>query len=190
MVLVHGGPHGRGGDWQWRAEPRFLASRGDLVLEPEFRGSTGDGGTLFHAGWKQWGLKSQDDMADALAWMAVTDIGLMFDLNDSDLPQVWRQHGMPALMGDPVKDAAQLATTSPLQQAGRLQRPLPMAVGGVDQRVPITHGQRFKDALPAGYTGLTWLVYPDEGHGFGKPQSLVDFWQQVEAFLARELAPR
>ncbi len=231
IVLVHGGPHVRGGDWSWDAESQFLASRGYLVLEPEFRGSTGYGGLLFRAGWKQWGLRSQDDINDALAWavargeadgsraciagasyggyatlmglirddtlwrcgvawVAVTDIGLMYTLNHSDLPDLWRAHGMPLLIGDPVQDAAQLAATSPLQQAGRLKRPLLMAVGGVDRRVPIAHGDRFKAALPAGYTGLTWLVYPDEGHGFAKPETRVDFWQKVEAFLARELAPR
>jgi dipeptidyl aminopeptidase/acylaminoacyl peptidase len=231
VVLVHGGPNVRGGHWQWDAESQFLASRGYLVLEPEFRGSTGYGDRLFRAGWKQWGLKSQDDINDALAWavargdadagraciagasyggyatlmgvirddtlwrcgvawMAVTDIGLLYDLNHSDLPDLWRQYGMPSLIGDPVKDAAQLAATSPLRQAARLKRPLLLAMGGVDERVPITHGDRFKAALPEGYTGLTWLVYPDEGHGFGKPGNAVDFWQKVEAFLARELAPR
>ena len=231
VVLVHGGPNVRGGDWAWDADSQFLASRGYLVLEPEFRGSTGYGSKLFRAGWKQWGLKSQDDINDALAWavargeadagraciagasyggyatlmglirddalwrcgvawMAVTDIGLMYDLNYSDLPDTWRQYGMPNLIGDRVKDAAQLVATSPLQQAGRLKRPLLLAMGGEDRRVPITHGDRFRAALPADYTGLTWLVYPDEGHGFGKPDNAIDFWTKVEAFLARELAPR
>ena len=231
VVLVHGGPHVRGGEWAWEAQAQFLASRGYLVLAPEFRGSTGFGARHFEAGWKQWGLKSQDDLADAvlwasgrgdadprrvciaggsyggyaalmgllrddtvyrcgLAWMAVSDIGLMFDLPYSDLSDVWRQHGMPVLIGDPVKDAAQLAATSPLKQAARLRRPLLMAVGGVDRRVPPAHGLRFKAALPADYTGLTWLLYPDEGHGLLKPETRVHFWQQVEAFLARELAPR
>ena len=231
VVLVHGGPHVRGASWEWDNEAQFLASRGYLVLQPEFRGSEGYGSRLFRAGWKQWGLKSQDDMNDALAWavargdadpgraciaggsyggyaalmglirdptlwrcglawMAVTDINLMFTLQHSDLSEVWRRHGMPHLIGDPVADAAQLAATSPLQQAARLKRPLLMAAGGVDERVPIAHATRFRDALPEGYTGLTWLVYPDEGHGLYKPANRQAFWTQVETFLARELAPR
>jgi dipeptidyl aminopeptidase/acylaminoacyl peptidase len=97
---------------------------------------------------------------------------------------------MPELIGDPVKDAARLAATSPLQQAGRLKRPLLMAAGGVDRRVPIAHANRFRDALPEGYTGLTWLVYPDEGHGLYKPANRQAFWTRVETFLASELAPR
>jgi dienelactone hydrolase len=68
IVLVHGGPYVRGTHWPWERNAQFLASRGYLVLEPEFRGSTGYGSKLFRAGWKQWGLAMQDDVADTLAW--------------------------------------------------------------------------------------------------------------------------
>ena len=68
VVLVHGGPYVRGTHWAWERNAQFLASRGYLVLEPEFRGSTGYGWKLFRAGWKQWGLAMQDDVADTLAW--------------------------------------------------------------------------------------------------------------------------
>lgn len=68
VLLVHGGPYVRGTHWRWDADAQFLASRGYLVLEPEFRGSTGYGWRLFRAGWKQWGLAMQDDIADTLAW--------------------------------------------------------------------------------------------------------------------------
>ncbi len=68
IVLVHGGPFLRGVEWEWRADAQFLASRGYVVVEPEFRGSTGYGWKLFRAGWKQWGLAMQDDIADAALW--------------------------------------------------------------------------------------------------------------------------
>jgi len=68
VVLVHGGPWVRGGAWAWRPMAQFLASRGYLVIEPEFRGSTGYGEAHFKAGWKQWGQAMQDDVADALQW--------------------------------------------------------------------------------------------------------------------------
>lgn len=68
IVLVHGGPYVRGGSWEWDAEAQFLASRGYVVLQPEFRGSTGFGHALFRAGWQQWGRTMQDDLADAAAW--------------------------------------------------------------------------------------------------------------------------
>jgi dipeptidyl aminopeptidase/acylaminoacyl peptidase len=68
IVLVHGGPWVRGGSWEWDDEAQFLASRGYVVLQPEFRGSTGFGGAHFRAGWRQWGRAMQDDLADAAAW--------------------------------------------------------------------------------------------------------------------------
>lgn len=68
VVLVHGGPWVRGGLWQWQAFEQFLASRGYLVISPEFRGSTGYGDAHYRAGWKQWGQAMQDDVADALLW--------------------------------------------------------------------------------------------------------------------------
>jgi prolyl oligopeptidase PreP (S9A serine peptidase family) len=68
VVLVHGGPHTRGAYWDWDQEAQFLASRGYLVIEAEFRGGTGFGYEHFHAGWKQWGGTMQDDLADAAQW--------------------------------------------------------------------------------------------------------------------------
>ena len=75
VVLVHGGPFVRGEEWRWNAEVQFLAARGYAVLEPEFRGSRGYGTKLFKAGWKQWGLGMQNDLADGVKW--VVDQGLV-----------------------------------------------------------------------------------------------------------------
>jgi dipeptidyl aminopeptidase/acylaminoacyl peptidase len=58
----------RGDSWEWNAQAQFLASRGYLVIQPEFRGSTGFGFAHFRAGWKQWGQAMQDDLADAANW--------------------------------------------------------------------------------------------------------------------------
>ena len=68
VVLVHGGPWLRDGYWQWEPMQQFLASRGYLVISPEFRGSTGYGRAHQEAGFKQWGRAMQDDVADALLW--------------------------------------------------------------------------------------------------------------------------
>jgi acetyl esterase/lipase len=68
VVLVHGGPWVRGGHWRWQPLEQFLASRGYVVISPEFRGSAGYGQAHLRAGWKQWGQAMQDDVADALLW--------------------------------------------------------------------------------------------------------------------------
>jgi len=68
VVLVHGGPWVRGGHWHWDPMAQFLASRGWVVIEPEFRGSAGYGRAHMAAGYKQFGQAMQDDVADALLW--------------------------------------------------------------------------------------------------------------------------
>jgi dienelactone hydrolase len=68
LVYVHGGPFVRGRAWGWDAEAQFLASKGYAVLKPEFRGSTGFGKKHVIAGYKQWGLAMQNDIADGVKW--------------------------------------------------------------------------------------------------------------------------
>ena len=74
VVLVHGGPYVRGEAWGFAPDTQFLASRGYLVIQPEYRGSTGYGDTLFKAGWRQWGLAMQDDITDATQWAISTGL--------------------------------------------------------------------------------------------------------------------
>ncbi|MET0321083.1 MAG: prolyl oligopeptidase family serine peptidase [Duganella sp.] len=68
IVLVHGGPMVRGGSWEWDDEAAFLATRGYVVIQPEFRGSAGFGSDHVNAGLRQWGGAMQDDLADAAQW--------------------------------------------------------------------------------------------------------------------------
>ena len=74
VVLVHDGPFRRGGSLDWDARVQFLASRGYAVLMPEYRGSTGFGAAHYRAGWKQWGLKMQDDLTDGARWAVAQGI--------------------------------------------------------------------------------------------------------------------
>jgi dipeptidyl aminopeptidase/acylaminoacyl peptidase len=68
IVLPHGGPEARDGvDFDWLAQ--FLASRGYLVLQPQFRGSTGFGDAFRLAGYRQWGGLMQDDVTDGVKAM-------------------------------------------------------------------------------------------------------------------------
>jgi len=68
VVMVHGGPWIRDGYWRWEAMNQFLASRGYLVIAPDFRGSRGYGDDHFRAGFRQWGQAMETDLADALLW--------------------------------------------------------------------------------------------------------------------------
>ncbi len=61
VVLIHGGPWIRD-HWGWDSEVQILASRGYVVFQPQFRGSTGFGDKFREAGYRQWGLAMQDDI--------------------------------------------------------------------------------------------------------------------------------
>jgi dipeptidyl aminopeptidase/acylaminoacyl peptidase len=68
MVLnVHGGPWGRDA-WGFDSEAQWLANRGYLCLQVNFRGSTGYGKAFVNAGDREWGGKMQDDLTDAVAF--------------------------------------------------------------------------------------------------------------------------
>ncbi len=68
MVLnVHGGPWARDA-WGYDAEAQWLANRGYLCLQVNFRGSTGYGKAFVNAGDREWGGRMQDDLTDAVAF--------------------------------------------------------------------------------------------------------------------------
>ena len=69
IVLPHGGPHSRdepGFDWMSQA----LAARGYVVLQPQFRGSSGFGMELLSAGFGEFGKKMQTDLSDGVRALA------------------------------------------------------------------------------------------------------------------------
>jgi dipeptidyl aminopeptidase/acylaminoacyl peptidase len=68
VVLPHGGPHGPYDSWGFDSDAQFLASRGYAVLQVNFRGSGGRGGDFMESGYREWGGKMQDDIADGVRW--------------------------------------------------------------------------------------------------------------------------
>ncbi|AXU17525.1 S9 family peptidase (plasmid) [Streptomyces clavuligerus] len=66
VLCVHGGPWTRD-VWGFRAEPQWLADRGYLCVQVNFRGSTGYGKRFSAAGDREWGGRMQDDLHDAVA---------------------------------------------------------------------------------------------------------------------------
>lgn len=69
IVLPHGGPFARDSeDWDWWTQ--YLAETGYAVIQPNYRGSSGYGRDFARKGEGQWGLKMQDDLNDAIAYLA------------------------------------------------------------------------------------------------------------------------
>jgi dipeptidyl aminopeptidase/acylaminoacyl peptidase len=67
VLFVHGGPWARD-YWDFNDYVQLLANRGYVVLQPNYRGSTGYGKKYLHAGDLQWGRAMQDDLTDAVRW--------------------------------------------------------------------------------------------------------------------------
>ena len=65
IVMPHGGPESYDSvGFHWMAQ--YFASRGYMVLQPNFRGSTGFGAEFRDAGRGEWGRKMQDDITDGV----------------------------------------------------------------------------------------------------------------------------
>jgi len=68
VLLPHGGPHDIHDDWEFDTDAQFLASRGYLVLQVNYRGSGGRGFAFKEAGYLKWGTRIQDDLLDGVRW--------------------------------------------------------------------------------------------------------------------------
>lgn len=68
IVHPHGGPIGVQDYWGFDPTVQVMASHGYAVLQVNYRGSSGYGREHLEAGYRQWGLKMQDDLTDATHW--------------------------------------------------------------------------------------------------------------------------
>ena len=66
VLLPHGGPHGVSDGWFYDNDAQFLASRGYLVVQVNYRGSGGRGQAFEELGYLQWGTRIQQDLLDGL----------------------------------------------------------------------------------------------------------------------------
>lgn len=70
VILPHGGPYDVRDELDFSAEVQFLANRGYVVLQPNYRGSGGYGKPFYQRGEGQWGRAMQDDLDDGMDWLA------------------------------------------------------------------------------------------------------------------------
>ncbi len=83
-----------------------------------------------------------------------------------------------------------LTERSPLTRADRIQRPLLIGQGANDPRVKQAESDQIVSAMKAKNIPVTYLLYPDEGHGFARPENRLSFYAVSEAFLAAHLGGR
>jgi len=83
-----------------------------------------------------------------------------------------------------------LKSRSPLTHADRIRKPLLIGQGANDPRVKQAESDQIVQSMQAKNIPVTYVLYPDEGHGFARPENNMSFTAVAEAFLAGVLEGR
>lgn len=83
-----------------------------------------------------------------------------------------------------------LTERSPLTYVDRIQRPLLIGQGANDPRVKQTESDQIVQAMRDKNIPVTYVLFPDEGHGFARPENRLSFYAVAEAFLSKCLGGR
>jgi dipeptidyl aminopeptidase/acylaminoacyl peptidase len=228
VLDVHGGPWVRDA-WGFNPEAQWLANRGYLCIQVNYRGSTGYGKDFVNAGDREWGGRMQDDLSDAVGyaisqgWTDPARVAIMGGsyggyaalAGAAFTPDLYRcavdivgpsnlitliksvpPYWAPLIaqfhrrVGDPDKDADFLWSRSPLSRVDAIKIPLLIAQGANDPRVNQAESEQIVAALQKAGIEHEYLLFPDEGHGFAKPENRLRFYGEADRFLARHLGGR
>jgi dipeptidyl aminopeptidase/acylaminoacyl peptidase len=228
VLNVHGGPQVRD-TWGFDPEAQWLANRGYMCIQVNYRGSTGYGKSFVTAGDREWGAKMHTDLLDAVnyaveqgwadpARVAIYGgsyggyaalVGAAFTpdvfccavdiVGPSNLqtllesiPPYWKPMAAQLYrrVGNPETDREFLWSRSPLSRARDIRIPLLIAQGANDPRVKQAESEQIVAALKDAGIDYEYMLFPDEGHGFAKPQNRLKFYAAAERFLARYLGGR
>jgi len=228
VLNVHGGPWARD-MWGYDPQAQWLANRGYLCVQVNFRGSTGYGKDFVNAGDREWGAKMHDDLLDAVDWVvsqghadpgrvaiyggsyggyaalvgaaftpdvftcAVDIVGpsnlktLIASIPPYWAPMIAQFH---TRVGNPETEEEFMWERSPLSRAGDIRIPLLIAQGANDPRVKQAESEQIVAVLTEKGIDHEYLLFPDEGHGFAKPENRLKFFAAAERFLAKHLGGR
>ena len=112
----------------------------------------------------------------------------------STVPPYWASffEQLAKRMGDPRTDAGKkwLTERSPLTRADQIKKPLLIGQGANDPRVKQAESDQIVKAMQAKNIPVTYVLFPDEGHGFARPENSKAFNAVTEGFLAQCLGGR
>jgi dipeptidyl aminopeptidase/acylaminoacyl peptidase len=226
VLYVHGGPWGARHSWGYDAHAQWLANRGYLCLEVNYRGSGGYGKDFLNASKGEWAGRMHDDLIDGCQWaidrgyadadrIAIMGgsyggyaalVGATFTpdffkcavdiVGPSNLitllettPPYWVgiRQVFYRLLGHPERDKDFLWSRSPLSRVDDIRIPILIAQGANDPRVKEAESAQIVEAMKAKGLKYSYLLFPDEGHGFVKPENRLTFYRAAEEFLTEHL---
>ncbi len=104
------------------------------------------------------------------------------------IPPYWESFKEEFLtrVGDVRSEAGKklLAARSPLTHVGKIERPLLIGQGANDPRVKQAESDQIVSAMKEKKIPVSYVLYPDEGHGFARPENRTSFNAVAEVFLA------
>ncbi len=125
--------------------------------------------------------------ACGMAMYQPTDLQAMMETRSGPFRIFWRR-----LVGDETtKDGqAQLHAQSPLYFAEQITKPLLITHGALDNNVPRTNSDNFVAAMKQRQKPVTYLVYGDEGHDYGRKENWISLFAVAERFFHEHLGGR
>ncbi|MFN7710715.1 MAG: S9 family peptidase [Holosporales bacterium] len=111
------------------------------------------------------------------------------------IPPYWKpiyRQFVRRIGGDPAHEEGRafLASRSPLTYVDRIQRPLLIGQGANDPRVKQAESDQIVEAMNRHGIPVVYALYPDEGHGFVRPENRMCFYALTEQFLMKYLGGR
>lgn len=93
-------------------------------------------------------------------------------------------------VGDWEKDPEYIRSISPLFKVESIRIPLLIGQGKNDPRVKVQESLQIVEAMKKKGKEVIYIEFPDEGHGFARPENRMAFNAAVEEFLAKHLGGR
>lgn len=110
------------------------------------------------------------------------------------IPPYWEsfRRVLEKRVGDPNTEEGLeiLKAASPLHKADQIVKPLLIGQGANDPRVKQAESDQIVDAMQEKGIPVTYVLFPDEGHGFARPENRLAFYGVAEGFLATCLGGR
>lgn len=110
----------------------------------------------------------------------------------ASIPPYWRSilKDLEMRVGNLARNDTFNHAISPVFHVDQMRAPLLLAQGANDPRVPKAESDQMFRAMKAKGHDVTYVLYPDEGHGVVREPNRIDFFARVERFLAQHLGGR